>query len=181
MQPYSANHHCHGYILIVVLLFMQIATLLGLYALESVWIENRMSQFGLQKTEINSQLGHLMNMLEQQLQENTPICMIQAISPEELKSMTISWWQNESCAGIFQSIQYYYVVESLGEDACAHIRQSKESTADYYRLTLLGLDNDTGNKLLLQSTFIKANKLAPLCDGVTHQVEAGQQSLRALF
>lgn len=181
MRQYSTSMPNGGYILIVILMFLQVATLLSLYAIQALWLENKLSHDHLQRMIIYMQVEHLASIIEQQLQETNSICIVQTMSSEELRTKPITWWENESCAGIFQSIQYYYVVEPLGEDPCAHIRQTKESTANYYRLTLLGLDKDSGDKLLLQSTFVKENPSAHSCEGAVHQIDAGQQSLRTLF
>jgi Tfp pilus assembly protein PilX len=170
----------NGYILIVVLLFLQLVTMLGMYALEAIWAEDRLTLFDMQKIRLSHQLGYLMTNIVQQSKQTQPSCLVQTISSEDLKSEPISWWKNASCAGVFQSIQYYYVVESLGEDSCAHIKQSRSIAADYYRITLLGLDNNNGAKQLLQSTVVKAALQSHLCDGAVHLVDAGMQSLHAL-
>lgn len=180
MRQYGIEHKHQGYILLIVLLFLQFAVLMGLYSLEAVWIENKMSHDDLLNTQLFAQMDHLMTSIGLQIKDFNPNCVVHYISSDELKSQPISWWQNESCAGIFQSIQYYYVVESLGEDPCAHIKQLKDNSAEYYRISLLGIDKDKGGKLLLQSTFIKPAQQSHACDGTTHPVQAGQQSLRAL-
>jgi Tfp pilus assembly protein PilX len=171
----------HGYILLIVLLFIQAITLLSLYSLQNVWMEYKINQYDLHRLKNINLLKHVMNIIEQQLQETIPSCVIQTTSTEIIKSHSLDWWKTTSCTGIFQSIQYYYVLEALGDDSCAHIVQTKTSIAEYYRVTLLGLYNDNESRLLLQSTFIKASPQHSVCDGVIHPVRTGQQTLLELI
>lgn len=163
-----------GYILIVVLLFMQLCTLLGLYALEASWIENKLAQLVWKKQKFQDNIEEILRKSEEKLVDQLPDCLIAQISTDELMKQPITWWQKQSCTGNFQSIQYYYVVEPLGEDPCAHIKRKRAAHADYYRLTLLG--TTSASRAVIQSTFIRAVTTSDHCENVTHMVDMGRQS-----
>jgi Tfp pilus assembly protein PilX len=165
-----------GFVLIVVLIFLQICVVLGVCALESSWIENKMAQMAWQK---HIQLGlseQILRLIEQNLQTQAPACLIARSIANDISSQPISWWEQQSCAGNFQSFQYYYVVEYLGEDSCAHIRQRRGVAAEYYRITTLISNRDKTQVALLQSHVVKPGNGSDECDGGMHQVEIGRQS-----
>lgn len=171
-----------GFVLLIVLLFLQIFSLIGLYILEAGWIENKLSQNVLQKLELSNQLLYQLRLIEQEMQDHIPECKIMTTSAQELLKQPLSWWQNVACTGNMQSISYYYVIESLGEDFCAYVgHPSKGIIADYYRLSFYGYSEVKGEKMLLQSTFIIAHQANHLCDQQYHQVRLGRQSLSQLI
>lgn len=170
---------CRGFVLVMVLICLQLAMLFGLYALQTSSLEVLTSHKAQLKLDFINKTEQALKTLEAQTNEQLFACQIPIMSLSELAAKPIPWWEAQSCAGNFQSIQYYYVVELLGEDKCAHIKWTRGKVADYYRITLLGFDQKTKNSLMLQSTIIKAQVVSEECEKDMHQVELGRQSWRS--
>ncbi len=162
-----------GYIMVAILLFLQIFTLLGLYALESSRIAIKTNNEAIENNQISELINQVLKKIESNAEIYTPSCIINDATMDEIKSKPLSWWEQVSCAGNFQSIQYYYVVELLGKDACAQLH---DAVAEYERITLFTI-TEKKEARLQQSTIIK-----PVIDTSTHceqtvrQVVAGRQS-----
>jgi hypothetical protein len=170
MQDYVIEQK--GFILIIVLLFLQMFVLLGFYVLQASWLDNKGSHARLEEYYTFNQLEQLLQKTEQ---NELSSCLIPPVALNDLKNKPISWWQTQSCAGNFHSIQYYYVFESLGKDSCAELK-SQGRIAGYYRLTLMIFHPNGEPKLSAQSTMILPEPAELTCQGVTHQVEEGRQS-----
>ena len=168
----------NGYILFLVLLFMQLCAVLGLYALDSSIIQAKIEHQLTDKYHFTHVLEAVLKGIEN---SSTTSCFIEVIQAGKLSQYPLSWWQEQTCTGNFQTIQYYYVLESLGEDPCAVVARKKGITANYYRVTLRGSSNQDEKRVLLQSVFIQSNLSPHQCDSVKHTVMLGRQSLRAFF
>lgn len=169
-----------GFILIITLIFLQIFMLLGLFALQShLWLNRNSRQF-MFKQDMKQAAEYQLQQAEKQLIQSHLYCHIPITAAAILVAKTTSWWQSVSCAGNFQSFQYYYVVESLGDDICADVDQS-QSVASYFRITLLMMSKLTSAQhIVLQSTVIKSHAITSLCMGSHHRVMVGRQSSREL-
>lgn len=173
----SKMTYINGYVLISILLIMQVSVLFSLYALEASWIEGKISHDFLQQYEMTHQAEIVLTQIEGATQQQLPDCMLSVVKQSRWRSLPLSWWQNQSCTGNFQSFEYYYVIESLGVSPCAYINQSKGTVAEYYRLTLFEINKINHDKILLQSTLIKEGKASSSCDTGKHTVALGRQSL----
>jgi Tfp pilus assembly protein PilX len=171
----------NGYILLIVLLFMQIGVLLGIYSLESCVIEFRVSHRVLQKQRMNRDLEYVMRGEEEKIRTFVPSCLVPIMSTSEITDQPLSWWRSQSCTGNFHSIDYYYVLEPLGQDPCAHIKRTKDAMAGYYRLTMLGISQDSEIRVLLQSTIVRPDITAHQCNERIHLVSSGRQSLNEVM
>jgi Tfp pilus assembly protein PilX len=176
MQLYRINITSQqGFILLIVLLFMQICALLGLDAMEFSWINNRLSRLAWDRYRMTMAVNEIVQNVEQNVLSFPQNCVISVLPVNEIIKKPLSWWNQQSCAGNFHSIQYYYVLESLGVNSCAHIRQSS-AVADYYRLTFLAKDEAGSAEMIVQSTLVKVAKISEPCKNKVHQVDAGRQS-----
>lgn len=164
-----------GYVLLLVLVFMQIYVLLGMYGLESailefnansrLWSRNQDTQFA--KQIVNE-------LANKEFKDN---CIISAGSRVQKKPL--EWWQLWGCSGNLSGFQYYYIIEVLGNDACALIDINQAISADYYRITLVSFSSYYST-LILQSIEVKPSNTQNLCMGKTHIVAEGRQSWREL-
>ena len=165
-----------GLALITLLIFLQIFALLSLFGMQMTGLQIKESQYVWHRHAafIASEYG--LRSAEEKLKKSLPFCMIPIKSTAELKKQPLNWWQASSCTGNFQSLQYYYVVEMLGEDPCA-VLQTPQLIANYYRVTLLGKRNNV--EIFLQSTVVTPKQRTSLiCEKDNHQVTAGRQMLR---
>lgn len=177
-----------GIVLIVVMLFMQILTMLGLYSLNSSLLETKMSR---QMWYRNLLVQHTEEMLiasEKEVIEKVPSCLVTPTSSQILKKQPKDWWQSGIACSILSNSEFdfYYVVESLGEDNCAYF-DSQNKIADYYRLTLLGIDKRMDGSVMLQSTVARPvppgreKHIVSGCQEGWRRVTIGRQMWREIF
>ncbi len=175
-----------GFILLVALITLQILSLLGLFALQSYLWESRMlHQFWLRQ-EMMATATYQMQQAEKKLLYSAPSCLIPKTAAALLITKSHSWWQSVSCHGNFHQFQYYYVMESLGDDACADMEQLQpaviKSIASYFRITLFMMSSSNLLQyVILQRTVVKPHAVASLCTGQHHRVLMGEQSSRELI
>src|SRR3990167_7569827 len=166
-----------GFVLLIVLFFMQIYTLLGIYSLTSSYRIVKMNRF-LWEREINLwKANQTLHEVERKIAISTPaLCTVPIMPTSDMVGKTVSWWNQMACNGQAEK-HYYYVVENLGIDPCVIIKNSNNQLirAEYYRITLLYLLTKRGDRrLLLQSTIVRENKEASSsCNGTIHQVILG--------
>lgn len=165
-----------GFALIIILLFLQFFSVLGMFALltshRTLKIINRSWQVrrhwfaarrGLQVVEASVFQGGSMN------------CEFRSAPAEYLMSQSSEWWKAHACNGKVTNETYYYMIESLAEDACAYIAKSYDNqvyVAKYYRITLR-LRN-----VFLQSTIAMPIRMNEPCRERSHWVKQGQQMWR---
>lgn len=140
--------------LIIVLIFLQIFTVLGLLELkqaamniraqEHLWVRE-LALFNADQALTGVERTALQGVLE---------CHIPVTPALELIQHTKDWWQTAACSGNFAEFRYYYVMESLGGQAC------------YYRITLHAEPN-----INLQSTI-------SLCGSLERHIKIGEQMRR---
>lgn len=164
----------HGMILFLVLMMLQILSLFSWVALHAILLEKKSMQAELQNHDLHNISEVILAQIENQLAQLPVNCVISEVEPTVLVNKPLAWWQSaQTCAGNFQTFQYYYVIESLGNDACAVVANTSFS-ADYYRITLLV------SNLFLQSTVIEASNRMIACADQSHAVKQGRQSWREL-
>ncbi|TAK78791.1 MAG: hypothetical protein EPO11_00910 [Gammaproteobacteria bacterium] len=155
-----------GFTLFVVLIFLQIFSMMGLYGLTTVALIIKMNQDEWQR-EVN--VDNARTVLYGLTTIDGLNCFIPITSPSALAKQTMDWWQSNACSGNSAGNPYYYVVESLGKDACGVIGGQ---IAAYYRVSL------RFGTILLQGTLAQGDEMAS-CDQ-PHHVVAGYQMWREI-
>ncbi len=185
MLRYVKYKSQQGLALITVLIFLQVLAVLGLYALEMSLLEEKMSRHSWQRQFALVAAEEALHRAEAEVDHGLPACQIPVTPTNELVTWSLAQWQSSiSCAGNFSTLQYYYVIEFLGKDNCADIKQSgyatKKITADYFRITLLITTLAHDAEVMLQSTIVKPSDVSQTCHGTEHVVSVGRQSWRDL-
>lgn len=127
------------------------------------------------------QAKKILAQIESALAMDLPHCIIPFTESRELMQKPLAWWQEQTCSGNFQTIQYYYAVEPMTIDPCAFVSPVRKTNAAYFRITLF-VPNTDETRLFFQSIWVRSNStsvLAP-CQGVQHIVQTGRQSWREL-
>jgi Tfp pilus assembly protein PilX len=171
-----------GFSLVIVLIFLLIFSMMGLSALEMSVMETKMSRDSWHHDQLLHEAEQALLEVESKEIKQPYFCSIPVISSQTLLAKPLSWWQSlVSCAGNFPMVQYYYVIESLGEDPCAYL-DDPHLSVDYFRVTLLGLQVNSGAKIYLQSTLVLPHSGDSAgCNLMSHHVSAGRQMWRILF
>ncbi len=167
-----------GFVLFMVIFFMQILMLLSWYSIESTMLLKKFSQHIFSHDQLYYQAEGILSDIEHSILFELPSCMIPFTESGQLTEKPLSFWQSPvTCSGSLQSTKYYYVVEALTIDPCAIVENTKNSAA-YFRITLflLGANNA---KIFLQSTIVRSGGYAQ-CKGPQHVVQLGRQSMRGL-
>ena len=160
-----------GFALVIVLVMMQMLAVLSWYAIANVLLIKKSVGNTIKRHRAWYQSMQILHRLEAEVLNQNPVCLI---DPMYLVDKPLSWWQSSlTCTGNFQGLQYYYVVEFLGEDACAKVEYTQYIAA-YYRITLFY------ESILLQTTIAKPSLLHESCQGMHHSVMLGRQSWREL-
>lgn len=136
--------HAKGFVLVIVLFFLQLFALIGLYALKETAGLVKVTNAAWQREVLLQDTLAILKRLESSLQ---PVCFIPiTIASDIIKKPTL-WWQAHACSDKVSGIHYHYVIELLGKDI--------------YRLTLLSLsDQINGMRIILQSTVINGTRHA---------------------
>jgi hypothetical protein len=167
-----------GFILLIVLIFLQILSILALYSGQAaMWQSKTTNQISAKKKLAIS--AHIqLRLTEKQLINNIPLCRIPMDYPTVTMNQPVSWWSRVACSGDSHHFRYYYVVEYMGEDACADV---ESLSASYYRISLLMVNsNNLLQKIKLQSTVIKPVTAVDSCNDKHHEVKLGRQGVREL-
>ncbi len=165
-----------GIVLVTLLLFMQILTFLGLFLLQSSLLGQKIAHGTFKQQSIFEVAESVLQTIETKMIQNDPNCLIAVINSKDLSTKPLDWWQINACSGQFSNYFYYYVVESLGQDACAEIKNSKNQIADYFRVTLNVIEENFDTREMLQSTVIKMHNADSLCATHLHSVMIGRQA-----
>lgn len=175
-------HKQKGFIILIVLVFMQIFMLMNWYAIENILLVINFSKNDTLHDGLVENAKKLLAQAESFLITKVPSCVISFSNSSRLIVMPLSWWQAKSCSGKFQSFKYYYVVEPLSADSCAIVDQAKNMSAAYFRITLFFDSNNDESRLFLQSTLVRPNTTTLLepCKDLQHKVQVGRQSLHEL-
>ena len=156
------NKHS-GFILIIVLVFLQIFSLIGLFNITLVTNGLKSTHHLSQGYYFRLRTREFMQNLEHQIR---PECVIPITPATQLAKKLPSFWQLNACHANVDGIRYYYSMEWLGDDACASSR--------YYRITV------KASHYMLQSTIALPATIEQACEGKTHIVQPGRQGLREI-
>lgn len=152
-----------GYVLLIVLLFLQLFLLLSFGTLEEVILDQKL---------LSDQKGRrqLLKAAENQMESLLP-----AVSQWSFKCLN-------ACIEKRSPWIFSYVVETLGVDPCAIIRGSSQTQAAYYRLKLrVTREKNRGQTVFLQATVVSESSLQEHCEERLHSVDLGPQSWQELF
>jgi hypothetical protein len=167
-----------GFVLFTVLIFLQIFSLISLYHLTTLSVMMKTNYHLQQGGNLRYRSQKILNKIEAALKENLPGCSIPVTPAHLLADKPLSWWQLNACAAKEGNIHAYFVIETLGNDACAKIQ---DSIARYYRITLFAVFDDLhGAKYRLQTTMTLPTLPATACQHKSHAVKSGRQSLREI-
>lgn len=172
-----------GIVLIIILLFLQIFAILGLYSLSISLLSKKINSESWQRESTVLMMDELLHIIALKLQSNIPHCVLAKNDSLNLLAKSMDWWQSPiACVGHLQKLQYYYVIEQLGEDSCAQLEgidMSKYAT-HYFRITLLAVVKKASMQIILQSTVIRPFNRIARCEGTGYAVRIGQQTWREL-
>lgn len=169
-----------GYILFIVLIFLQIFCLLGLYELSSIMSLLKTDSQSWERKKLLLHLHSVLHHLENNFLKQEINCLIPVIAPSLLIKKSSAWWNQHAC----HNIKFNYVVEFLGENACAIVGMNSNNetlSAKYYRITLMDLSAKIAHSnLLLQSVIATTNNKVLACFDKPFQAVLGEQMLREL-
>ncbi len=164
-----------GIVLILVLVFMQLIAMLSWCALANVLVTLKSTETIFERQRFFNIALIILHQAESQLITEIPTCLINPSEENQLVAKPLDGWQSaKTCAGNFQKLKYYYVVEPLGDDPCASI-ENTQAAAAYFRMTFLFRSNSGNAKFFLQSVVIRPSDLRKLCQGPQHLVKMGRQ------
>ena len=172
MLPYIRNPRQNGFVLLLVLIFLQIFTLMSLSSLRQILMHVKLLGAIWQRQELTINAENLLSDIENQLKNSKPICIIRPISTTKIIQAPAQWWAAKSCVGNFKTFKYYYVIEFLGHDPCSFIlsnnKRDTKKNAYFYRISLLMKRGYTNNishapRVIMQSIFLKGGELTETC------------------
>lgn len=170
-----------GFILFVVLIFLQLFSLLSLWGMMDIAQVAKKNYHQWQGDHYLLIAYHLMSQLAQTT--NIPLCMIPLSSIIHLEKQSHTWWKQHACRNIFNDVPYFYVVESLGQDECSVAKNASNQpvVVTYYRLTLLIMPiRFKHSKIMLQSTITNLTDQISTCQKEKHWVKLGIQMCRQI-
>lgn len=175
-----------GFILPIVLLFMQLFALLSIYELDGAKLSMQISRDYFHVIKNNIIAKQILKNLEQDVvsQSDNPYpCFISLTSSTQLVRSPLQWWGTHACSGNFDAMRYYYVLEWLGKNPCVNldkITNNQLVAVNYYRLTLYVNDSKSAGIWFFQSTLVKPSEEAPLCKDKPYSITIGRQMWREL-
>jgi hypothetical protein len=173
--------HNKGFVLFIVLIFLQIFSLISLYSLTTLSAMTKSNYHLWQGESFRYQSRKTLSEFASKFESALSTCSIPITPANELASKPGSWWQLDACQEKVNGLNAFYTVELLGEDACATIANNNNLIARYYRITLLTLSDEFhGASYLLQSTITVPAAPTVTCQQTRHAVKAGQQAWREL-
>lgn len=173
-------HKQNGFIILVVLVFMQIFILLNWYAIENIVLLLRESKNSVEQERIYEKANHILSRAESSVISHSPECVIPIMYSSQMVRQPLTWWAAKSCSGNFQGFKYYYVVEPLARDSCAIVDRIKKISAAYFRITVFLYSDKEDARIFLQSTLVKPDDSSDVCKSSQHSVQTGRQSWREL-
>jgi Tfp pilus assembly protein PilX len=177
--------HLKGFTLFVVMIYLQLFSLLGLFGLMTGTIAIKSVQQSRMKSELLIKADSILAEIEAQSIAEITHCNIEQRIPSSLADESGEWWRQHACEGRFAALQYDYVIEPLAVDICGRADKSVEIhslAAVYYRITLrLRPSNETQVIRMLQSTIVQLEDKHMPCQGEYHRVRLGRQMQRVLI
>lgn len=171
-----------GYILLIVLIFLQLFSVLGLYELTAITWSLKVSKDAQQQEALHDEALQSLGAAEKMVGGDEPVCLVSVGVSDTAAQNSNDWWAEWGCEGQLASSTYYYIVEFLASDPCAVVgkfNNNQALTANYYLITLVSLPKSASlAKIILQSTIIKADNKPKLCTEKPHLVYLGRQMWR---
>lgn len=174
MVLFISSYHTkflNGYVLLVVLIYLQLIALLTLAILQQE--KNYMHSFA--KSE-------LMREQHQQLKDLLPTlnvdeyCSIATTNPKQITAQATNWWNRHACTLQTNLYQIQYVIEDLKTDVCAVIAKNKIAIANYYRITLRLTSAEANIASIMQAIIVKPTPMTgQVCQNNMHIVQPGVQ------
>jgi len=166
-----------GFILPTIFIFMQIYVLLGMTAMDQVFLTQKWLSDQKARRLLINEAESLLRQLTLSLNEVKERCLIPVLPVHQLRSYPLKWWYSHACTRKGTVFRSYYIVEALGQDACAQLREEKPAQAAYYRLTVLLIkEHDETTKVMLQRTLVMSSHDVEPCEGKPHFVDWGPQT-----
>lgn len=169
-----------GYVLLMMLVYMQIFSLLAMQLTADIIYEKKSAIHRNSTYQLRHQALRVLSDIDRMTDTS---CTINKMSPVRLTMQDIRWWRRRGCYLNRGEIEYFYVREVLGVDDCAVITtvNKQQVTVKYYRNTLLQVVALTPEiTLLLQDAVAVAGPVPPVCSFTLKQVKSGRQMLRWL-
>lgn len=161
-----------GFILLVVLVFMQILSLLALDGLLQASLLRKSHLHQLQADNLGRIAENVLPFFERQLFEN---CCVTPLSVTFLASQSVKWWQAHACHKNVGKQTFYYLWEKLGREQCGMFNQ-KLRVVEFYRLSVFASELNTA--ILLQSVIAKSTNQQPRCKTKPSIISSGRQLYR---
>lgn len=131
-------HKQKGFVLIVVLLFLQQFAMLSVAMISQHILSIKMSNEYQQKHHVFQSAEKLLRNINDSMFEEDN-CEIPVLDAALMRTQSLTWWEENACSGLSGSFKYYYVFEKLSENIV--------------RMTLLVMQNNA--REILQNTLVK--------------------------
>jgi Tfp pilus assembly protein PilX len=176
-----ANRSQQGMVLVIVLIFFQIITILGLYLAQTSLLSQKMNLTYWRHYLLFLAADKHLRLIEASDLFERQSCRIEIITRHELLSKSDNWWQFHSCTEKKDNVTYYYVIESFNSKFCARVSDNKQSRPiRYFRVTLVAHSKNKVLREILQSVVIKLDNAKPDCTDDHDEVMLGRQSWQRL-
>jgi len=173
-----------GFVLLTVLVFLQIFSLISLYSLTTVSAMMKSNDHLWQSDHTRLKSHAILQRLESTLTRDISACSIPLTPATVLAKKSLVWWQLHACHGKVNHIEYYYTIESLGNDPCAIIEMrdgNPSMMATYYRMTLYALPYPLKSAhFVLQTTVALSTAHMATCEQKVHLIKQGRQGFREI-
>jgi hypothetical protein len=164
-----------GFILILVLIFIQLFSLLNLYALKSIKQRMHLTKKNWQQELLTETIETTLFSLEKNIYLAEASCHFSFISPLTLSKLPLNWWQNHACFNQTQAFSYAYMIEPLSQDPCLTINNQPGESALFKRLSLCIWVKT--HKACIQAIYALTTINQEECKESKHRIKAGRQSL----
>lgn len=167
-----------GYVLLMMLVYMQIFSLLAMQAMADVVYQQQTARHRISNDQLRREALKVLADIDR---VPAVSCRIEKMTTSQLASHDIQWLRSRGCYINRGEIQYFYVRETLGMDNCAVISNEYKQlvTPLYYRNTLLQLYGlNKQENVVLQDTVAIASLAPPVCSIKLKLVKSGRQMLR---
>ena len=168
----------HGFVLFSVLIMMQMMIILfSMMVLSNGGLLKQTAQY-YRMEWIFFAARKWMLSLATDLPSQYDQCLIRLPVNQRLQNQSRQWWQEHACHHREPGQNYYYVIESLGQDVCGLVSVDDNTrVADYYRLTVNLFDwSGEQSLMLLQHVYAVAAHRMKDCESQAHSVKSGLQS-----
>lgn len=161
-----------GFILPIVLLFLQLFSMLGLFGLQQILYGTQFIALHQRKMQVLNSINEILTQIEQMPYDQS--CLLETTL--DFTKQPFNWWQAHACYGRHTDISFYYCVENLGQDPCAVQADNRNIVANYFRYTVYVIvESAINSKLIIQSTYAKPSELTSICKGKSRLALFGRQ------